>query len=108
MKKLANVTPINEKGQKEDPGKHRPVSLTSVAGKAAQEIILSAIMQHMRDKWGIRPSHHGFTKSKLVGVGQCSSEQEPVVFPCCQQSQNHPGLHQDSVASMTREVIVAL
>ncbi|KFW81625.1 hypothetical protein N305_14700, partial [Manacus vitellinus] len=46
--KLANVMPIHKKGQKEDPGNYRPVSLTSVPGKVEQ-IILSAITQHLQD-----------------------------------------------------------
>ncbi|KFW87800.1 hypothetical protein N305_06097, partial [Manacus vitellinus] len=47
--KLVNVTPIHKKGWKEDPGKYRPVSLTSVAGKVMEQIILSAITQHLQD-----------------------------------------------------------
>ncbi|KAK4825812.1 hypothetical protein QYF61_002417 [Mycteria americana] len=47
--KLANVMPIYKKGWKEDPGNYRPVSLTSVLGKVMEQIILSAIMQHVWD-----------------------------------------------------------
>ncbi|GAB0191241.1 mitochondrial enolase superfamily member 1 [Grus japonensis] len=60
--KLASGIPICKKGQKEDPGNYRPVSLTSVLGKVMEQIILSAIMQHVQDNQVIRPSHHGFMK----------------------------------------------
>ncbi|KGL91727.1 hypothetical protein N301_16503, partial [Charadrius vociferus] len=46
---LANVTPIHKKGRKEDPGNYRLVSLTLVPGKVMEQIILSAITQHMRE-----------------------------------------------------------
>ena len=62
--KLVNVTPLYRKGQKEDPGNYRPVSLTSVPGKVMEQIILNAITQHMRDNQGIGLSQHGFMKGR--------------------------------------------
>ncbi|KFW71037.1 hypothetical protein AS28_02318, partial [Pygoscelis adeliae] len=50
---LANVTPIYKKGQKEDPGNYRPVSLTSVLGKIMEWFILRALTRHERDNQGI-------------------------------------------------------
>ncbi|KFP52289.1 hypothetical protein N323_02098, partial [Cathartes aura] len=51
--KLANVTTIYKKGQKEDLGNYRPVSLTSVPGNVMEQIILSAITQHVQDNQAI-------------------------------------------------------
>jgi len=42
--RLANVMPIFKKGQKDDPGSYRPISLTSVLGKVMEWIISGAIM----------------------------------------------------------------
>ncbi|KFQ00942.1 RNA-directed DNA polymerase from mobile element jockey, partial [Leptosomus discolor] len=47
--RIANVTPIYKKGQKEDLGNYRPVSLTSVTGKVMEQIILSAIASHLQN-----------------------------------------------------------
>jgi len=57
------VTPIY-KGQKEDPGNYRPVSLTSVLGKIMEQFILSALTGRVKDNHGIRPSQHGFMKGR--------------------------------------------
>ncbi|PKU44787.1 reverse hypothetical protein [Limosa lapponica baueri] len=56
--------PIRKKGRKYDPWNYRPVSLTSVPGKVMEQIILSAIMQHMRDTQPIRPSQQGFMRGR--------------------------------------------
>ena len=47
--KLASVTPRYKKGQKDDLGNYRPVSLTLVPRKLMEQLILSTIIQHMRD-----------------------------------------------------------
>ncbi|RMC21385.1 hypothetical protein DUI87_02248 [Hirundo rustica rustica] len=62
--KLANVMLIHEKCGKDDPYNYRPVSLTSVPGKVMEQFILSAIMQHVQDGQGIRPSQHGFRRGR--------------------------------------------
>ncbi|PKU49324.1 rna-directed dna polymerase from mobile element jockey- hypothetical protein [Limosa lapponica baueri] len=52
------------KGQKEDPGNYRPLSLTSVPRNVIEQIILSAITLYVQDKQVIRPSQHGFMKGR--------------------------------------------
>jgi len=61
--KLANMMPIYKKGQKEDQGNYRPVSLTLVPGKTTEQIILSAVTRHMHNQV-IRPSQLGFMKGR--------------------------------------------
>ncbi|GAB0204265.1 mitochondrial enolase superfamily member 1 [Grus japonensis] len=62
--RLANVTHIYKKGQKEDLGNYRSASLTSVLGEVMEQIILSAITWHVQDNQGIRPSQHEFRKGR--------------------------------------------
>lgn len=56
------------KGQ-DDPGNYRAVSLTLVLGKVMEQITLSAIMQHVQDKQGTRPSQPGFRKCRSCSIG---------------------------------------
>ncbi|KAF4799937.1 RNA-directed DNA polymerase from mobile element jockey-like protein [Turdus rufiventris] len=56
--KLANILSIYKKGWREDLGNQRPVSLTSVLGKVMEQIILSAVTQHVQHSQGIRHSQH--------------------------------------------------
>ncbi|XP_021237137.1 uncharacterized protein LOC110390225, partial [Numida meleagris] len=64
LQRLANVTPIFKKGQKDDPGSYRPISLTSVPGKAMEWIISGYIVDQLKVNQGIRPSQHGFMNGR--------------------------------------------
>ena len=45
--RVANVTPLFNKGPREELGNHRPVSLTSVVGKVLETLIKERMRNHL-------------------------------------------------------------
>jgi len=64
--RLSNVMPIYKKCWKVDPGNHRPPSLTSVLGKVMEQIILSAITQHIQDTQVDNEAHSAWVYERQV------------------------------------------
>uniref|UniRef100_K7EYU7 Reverse transcriptase domain-containing protein n=1 Tax=Pelodiscus sinensis TaxID=13735 RepID=K7EYU7_PELSI len=62
--KRANIVPIYKKGNKNNPGNYRPVSLTSVPGKIMEQVIKEIICKHLEGNKVIGNSQHGFVKNK--------------------------------------------
>jgi len=64
-KHLLSITSIFKKGNKEDPGNYRPVSLTSVPGKNTEQILLEVMLKQTEGKEVIKDSQHDISNGKL-------------------------------------------
>ena len=62
--KNASVIPIFKKGSKGEPSNYRPVSLTCIVSKVYERIMRKKITEHLTTNNLIRPSQHGFMKSR--------------------------------------------
>ncbi|KAJ7418865.1 rna-directed dna polymerase from mobile element jockey-like [Pitangus sulphuratus] len=58
------MMPTHRKGQEEDLGNYRLVSLTLVPSKVMAQIILNVMTWHIRDNLGIRPNQYGCRKGR--------------------------------------------
>ena len=57
--KLANVTAIHKKGNRQDPGNYRPISLTSVVGKTMERLTKDKLVDYLERNKLIIDSQHG-------------------------------------------------
>ena len=57
---LGRVVPIFKKGDRQDPGNYRPVSLTSVTCKVLESLIRDNVYQHLSDGQLWAQCQHGF------------------------------------------------
>ena len=58
--KSANVTAILTKGNSQEPGNYRPISLTSVVCKTMERLIKGKIITHLEGNNLVGDSQHGF------------------------------------------------
>jgi len=48
--KQGNIPLMFEKGRKEDPGNYQTVSLRSVPGRITEQILLEAMLRHLKER----------------------------------------------------------
>ena len=62
--KKANVSAIFKKGDKENPGNYRPISLTSQVCKILESMLRYSIVGHLKENKLIHNSQHEFMKNR--------------------------------------------
>ena len=62
--KSANVTAIHKKGSRQEPGNHRPISLTSVVFKTMERLVKGRLITHLEMNNLIGDSKHGFRNKR--------------------------------------------
>ena len=60
----ANTSPIFQKGEKEELGNDKLISISWIPEKVLEQLMQETVSRHVKDKRGIRRSQHGFTKGK--------------------------------------------
>jgi retron-type reverse transcriptase len=73
--KHAIVAPVYKKGPKSKPNNYRPISLTCIASKLMEHILVSNIMSHYDEHGILSPYQHGFRsqhscETQLIGFSQ--------------------------------------
>ena len=58
--KIANIVPIFKKGNRNNPGNYRPVSLTCICSKLLEHIVYSHIFSHLSKYNILTEEQHGF------------------------------------------------
>ena len=58
--KIANIVPIFKKGNRNNPGNYRPVSLTCICSKLLEHIVYSHIFSHLSRYNILTEEQHGF------------------------------------------------
>ena len=62
--KYANITPLNKKDSRSDPGNYRPVSLTSIVCKLMESIIRDSVTTHFKLNHLFSNKQFGFIKGR--------------------------------------------
>ena len=64
--RTANIIPILKKGDKDNPGNYRPISLTSAICKIMEGIINHALINYLEENTLIRDRQHGFCRGRSI------------------------------------------
>ena len=74
--KLAHISPIFKKGDKQLPSNYRPVSLTCILCKLMEAVIRDSVMDHLEENNLLSQHQHGFVRKRSCATQllQCLDE----------------------------------